>query len=197
MRIRESEECGKSELDLFSIPPTNTQMEESRFDLVKPFSNFKNGTITFEIEGDNQCYIDLSTSELMITCQIMNGETPITDLTGPQVLGVKTGRPDEITRWDMKTAAIPMVIDGEGKVTKGYTGPVYFTQVEVDKQQKLVDTFDKANPDSYLGPVNNFLHSLFSQVQVRIGNTEVENTNSNYPYRAYLESLLCYSKEQK
>jgi hypothetical protein len=55
MRIRESEECGKSELDLFSIPPTNTQMEESRFDLVKPFSNFKNGTITFEIEGDNQC----------------------------------------------------------------------------------------------------------------------------------------------
>ena len=197
MRIRESEECGKSELDLFSIPPTNTQMEESRFDLVKPFSNFKNGTITFEIEGDNQCYIDLSTSELMITCQIMNGETPITDLTGPQVLGVKTGRPDEITRWDMKTAAIPMVIDGEGKVTKGYTGPVYFTQVEVDKQQKLVDTFDKANPDSYLGPVNNFLHSLFSQVQVRIGNTEVENTNSNYPYRAYLESLLCYSQEQK
>jgi hypothetical protein len=197
MRIRESEECGKSELDLFSIPPTNTQMEESRFDLVKPFSNFKNGTITFKIEGDNQCYIDLSTSELMITCQIMNGETPITDLTGPQVLGVKTGRPDEITRWDMKTAAIPMVIDGEGKVTKGYTGPVYFTQVEVDKQQKLVDTFDKANPDSYLGPVNNFLHSLFSQVQVRIGNTEVENTNSNYPYRAYLESLLCYSKEQK
>jgi hypothetical protein len=125
----------------------------------------------------------------------MNGETPITDLTGPQVLGVKTGRPDEITRWDMNTAAIPMVIDGEGKVTKGYTGPVYFTQAEVDKQQKLVDTFDKANPDSYLGHVNNFLHSLFSQDQVRIGNTEVENTNSYYPYRAYLESLLCYIRD--
>ncbi len=51
--------------------------------------------------------------------------------------------------------------------------------------------------NALLGPVNNFLHSMFSQVQVKIGNTEVENTNSHYGFRAYMENLLCYDKEAK
>jgi hypothetical protein len=48
-----------------------------------------------------------------------------------------------------------------------------------------------------LGFVNNMLHSLFKQVQVKISNTEVENTNSLYSYRAYIENLLCYDSEAK
>ena len=45
--------------------------------------------------------------------------------------------------------------------------------------------------------VNNFMHSLFEQVQVYINNTPVENTNKLYQYKAYLENLLCYGKEAK
>ncbi len=38
---------------------------------------------------------------------------------------------------------------------------------------------------------------MFSQIQVKIGNNEVENNNSNYPYRAIIENLLCYDNEAK
>jgi hypothetical protein len=30
MLIRESEQCGKSELDIFTVPPTQTWMEEGK-----------------------------------------------------------------------------------------------------------------------------------------------------------------------
>jgi hypothetical protein len=50
---------------------------------------------------------------------------------------------------------------------------------------------------SKIGLVNNLLHSIFSQVQVYVNNVEVENTNSHYPYRTYLENLLSYGKEAK
>jgi hypothetical protein len=75
MRIKDSEECGKSELDLFTIPPTQTAMEEGRWDFIKPFSNYSTGTVTFQIEGDNQCYIDLSQTELLVTCKIYKKDT--------------------------------------------------------------------------------------------------------------------------
>jgi hypothetical protein len=196
MRIRESEECGKSELDLFTIPPTNTQMEESRYDLVKPFSNFKNGTVIFEIEGDNQCYIDLASSELMISCKIMDGDTWVRDLSNPQ-LRASGQRPKAMKIGQVITPSQSQTVSSTGAVDRAYVAAVVATQVQVEERQKEIDEWDKANPDTYLGPVNNFLHSMFQQVQVRIGNTEVENTNANYPYRAYLESLLCYNREQK
>ena len=141
MIIRNSEECGKSELDLFTVPPTQTVMEEGRWDMVKPYSNFEHGTITFDIEGDNQCYIDLSQTELLVTCQILYQGTAITKLE-----------------------------DKPGGITTDL---------------------------GFLGPVNNFMHSLFSQIQVKVGSTEVENTNSAYAYRAYIENLLCYDREAK
>jgi hypothetical protein len=36
-----------------------------------------------------------------------------------------------------------------------------------------------------IGPVNNFFHSIFQQVQVKFGGTPVENSNSTYAYKAY------------
>jgi hypothetical protein len=77
MRIKDSEECGKSELDLFTIPSTQTAMEEGRWDFIKTFSNYSTGTVTFQIEGDNQCYIDLSQTELLLTCKIYKKDTAV------------------------------------------------------------------------------------------------------------------------
>jgi hypothetical protein len=43
-----------------------------------------------------------------------------------------------------------------------------------------------------VGPVNNFLHSLFSQVDVSLNGTLITNSSNTYPYRAYIENLLSY-----
>jgi hypothetical protein len=198
MKIRESDECGKSELDLFSIPPTQTQMEEARYDLVKPFSNFTNGTITFEIEGDNQCYIDLSATELMITCKVMNNGDHITNLADSQIKRkLDDPRPVRVTTNTIKTGTDYGTWNAtDVKYTAPVKAPVVYTPEEVTENDKKIKEWD-TKYNAYLGPVNNFLHSLFSQVQVRIGNTEVENTNANYPFRAYFENLLCYGKDQK
>ena len=46
-------------------------------------------------------------------------------------------------------------------------------------------------------PVNLILHSLFSQVQLGLRDQQVTHSNNLYPYRAYFETLLSYSKGVK
>ena len=49
--------------------------------------------------------------------------------------------------------------------------------------------------DEAVGPVNNFLHSLFSQVEIGLQGVTVGDVNNLYPYRAYLENLLSTSEQ--
>ena len=51
--------------------------------------------------------------------------------------------------------------------------------------------------DTNVGPVNLFLHSLFSQVDLVLGDTLVTASTNTYPYRAYLETLLSYGADAK
>ena len=51
--------------------------------------------------------------------------------------------------------------------------------------------------DTPVGPVNNWLHSLFSQVDVYLNDTLVTPSSNTYPYRAYVETLLSYGDEAK
>lgn len=46
--------------------------------------------------------------------------------------------------------------------------------------------------DAKVGPVNLWLHSLFSQVDMSLNEKLVSPSTNTYPYRAYLESLLSY-----
>jgi hypothetical protein len=46
-------------------------------------------------------------------------------------------------------------------------------------------------------PVQYFLHSIFSQCDIRIGDKEVTLAPQTYHYRAYLEALLGFSKQAK
>jgi hypothetical protein len=48
-----------------------------------------------------------------------------------------------------------------------------------------------------VGVVNNFLHSLFKQVDVFLKEKQVTQATSTYAYRAYLETLLNYSPSAK
>ena len=51
--------------------------------------------------------------------------------------------------------------------------------------------------DVRVAPVNNFLHSMFIQVDVFFNQKLVTPTNSAYPYRAYTETLLNYRPDAK
>jgi hypothetical protein len=75
MIIKNSEECGKSELDLFSIPPTQIAVEEGFYDEILPHPNFRQGTIQFEIKADNEHYIDLSETELWMMLTLCKKDT--------------------------------------------------------------------------------------------------------------------------
>ena len=51
--------------------------------------------------------------------------------------------------------------------------------------------------DTPVGPVNNWLHSLFNQVDVYLNDTLVTPSSNTYPFRAYVETLLSYGAEAK
>ena len=56
-----------------------------------------------------------------------------------------------------------------------------------------------ANIDNtdHVGPVNLSLHSLFSEIDIKLNDTLISTTNNTYAYRAYLESLLSFGRDAK
>ena len=133
--MNDNTECTKSELDLFSIPPTQTSIEEGKWDIVYPDSGYvKNKTISFNIAGTDSHYLDLSETQLFMEVKI---------------------------------------IDPKQDNDKGYSSK------------------------EVVAPVNNILHSMFSQIKVKFNNKDVENSNGNYHYKSYFENLLSYGTEAK
>ena len=51
--------------------------------------------------------------------------------------------------------------------------------------------------DADVAPINNFLHSLFKQVDVYLNGKQVTPAMGTYPYRAYLETFLNYDVSAK
>ncbi len=126
-----SQECAKSELDLFSVPPTQVSLEKGHWIDHQPVSSIADGgTITFMCPG-TEAYVDLSKTILVV----------------------------------------------RAKVTKA----------------------DGANLGAHkkVGVVNNFLHSLFKQVDVFLKEKQVTPAMGTYNYRAYLETLLNYGPAAK
>ena len=130
-----SKRCDKSEIDLFSVPPTQQSLERGRWIDYAPLSSVQNAdsAITFLIAGTDE-YIDLSKTILTVTGNIMKK-------------------------------------DGMTKLTGG----------------------GQAN----VAPVNNFLHSLFRQVDVYLNGKQVTPAMGTYPYRSYIETLLNYDVSAK
>ncbi len=118
-------ECAKSELDLFSVAPTQTSIESGSWVEYNPISSITDGApIEFVVGGSGQDYIDLANTQIYVRAQILRGNNAVID-----------------------------------------------------------DTL-------HVGPVNLLLHSLFSEVDMKLNDTLVSSTNNTYAYRAYLESLL-------
>lgn len=56
---------------------------------------------------------------------------------------------------------------------------------------KPMDETDKC------APINNWVHSLFSQIDISLNGTLVTASENTYPYKAYLEKLLTYDSGAK
>ncbi len=124
-----SAECASSQLDIFSLPPTQTSILQGQWTAHHPVSTITDtGPLEFVVSGTDE-YINLSDSYLQISAKITNA-------------------------------------DGS----------------DIDEGTEV-------------GPVNFFLHSLFSQVDVSLNGRLVSQSSSTYPYRAVLEALLNYGSD--
>ena len=69
-------------------------------------------------------------------------------------------------------------------------------QLYVEASLKKSDGTDLADT-KFPGPVNNFLHSMFEEVEVTLGDTIITPATHAYPYRAYLENLISLNSDCK
>jgi len=123
-------ECVTTNLDLFSVPPTQTSVEHGVYVDYHPLTNVTDGSpIEFDLPASVTDYLDLANVKVKVTQR-----------------------------------------DGTN-----------------------------LQPDAQVAPVNLFLHSLFSQVDIRpmLNGTSVTAANDTYPYRAYMETLLSYGEDAK
>ena len=131
-------ECNKSELDLFTVPPTQTALEDSQWIEHRPITALTdNGPIEFLVPGSGDEYVSLSQSYFQVTAQILKP-------------------------------------DGENLIQTAAT-----------------------DPDIGVGPINLWLHSIFSQIDVSLNERLITPSTNTYPYRAYLETLLSYGPAAK
>ena len=88
-------------------------------------------------------------------------------------------------------------------------GPITFLSAGTEDLRRSIENdprvkakVTKANgtdlvADEAVGVVNNFLHSLFKQVDVFLKEKQVTQSLGTYAYRAYLETLLNYGPSAK
>lgn len=64
-------------------------------------------------------------------------------------------------------------------------------EIEVYVKAKITqENGDNLPPNAPVAPANNFIHSLFSQIDVSLNKTKVSCSTTNYAYKAYQEKLL-------
>ncbi|KAF6022581.1 hypothetical protein EB796_019114 [Bugula neritina] len=128
-----SDDSVLSQLDLFSTPFTQTSVLSGEWVEVGPIRDSANGPLEFEIEGNEDQYLDLQNSLIQVKAKV--------------------------------------------KLANG-------------------DNLDDDIANVTVFPGENFLHSLFSTMSISLNGHEVEY-ESNYGYRAYLETLVNYGNQAK
>ena len=125
-------ESTTSQLDLFSVPPSQISLEDGSFTEYHPISVLTStGPIEFTVSAENSNYIDLANSFLYVRASVTTSN------------GADLAKTVEIA------------------------------------------------------PKYNFLHTLWSQVDVYLNGSLVTQSNNNYPYRAYIENLISFRQEAK
>ena len=128
----QSSQCLRSELDLFSLPPTQTAVDGSQWVEHSPVSTITSSSpIEFIVSGSGEDYMDLNKTLLEVKACIKTTNNSPMD------------------------AAVAVA------------------------------------------PINNTLHSLFSQIDVSLNDVNVSSATTTYPYRAYIETHLNYGTDAK
>ena len=128
----QSSQCLRSELDLFSLPPTQTAVDGSQWVEHSPVSTITSSSpIEFIVSGSGEDYMDLNNTLLEVkACIKTTNDSPV-------------------------DAAVAVA------------------------------------------PINNTMHSLFSQIDVSLNDVNVSSATTTYPYRAYIETHLNYGTDAK
>ena len=127
-----STECLRDQLDLFTLPPSQTAIESGQWTEHGPLSTVESSpTVEFYVAGNSEEYIDLSHTLLYMEAKI-------------------------------QTAGNAAIGDAHN-----------------------------------VGPVNNFMHSMFSQVDVFLNEFLVSSSTNTYAYRALIENLFNYGSDAK
>jgi len=87
---------------------------------------------------------------------------------------------------------IEFEIGGSGEYYVDFGNSMLYVQAKIT-QPNGTDLGAAANT----APVNMFLHSLFSQVDIQLNRTLITSSTNTYPYRAILETLLSYGEDAK
>ena len=61
----------------------------------------------------------------------------------------------------------------------------------------LQQTGEDLETDAKVFPIDNFFHSIFSDIDLYIINKLITNNSDTYHYRAYLENIFCYGSDVK
>lgn len=122
----DSDDSVLSQLDLFATPFTQTSVISGDWEEIGPIRDSTQGPVEFEVEGNEDQYLDLQNSILLVKAKVTKADGSALDADIANV----------------------SVVPGE-----------------------------------------NFLHSLFSTVSISLNGHEVEH-ETNYPYRAYMETLV-------
>lgn len=122
----------KTELDIFTTPPTQNSIESGSTSCFRPMSALSGSApIEFVVSGSGDEYIDLAHTTLHIVAKI------------------------------------------------------------------VIDERLEANAQPDVAPINNWLHSMFSQVDIYLNQKCITPPSNNYNYRAYIENLLNYTESAK
>ncbi|GFX65950.1 uncharacterized protein F54H12.2 [Trichonephila clavipes] len=73
--LKDSPECAKSELNLFTLPPTQTVIEKGQWIQFHPIANVTDGgPVEFLISGGGEDYLDLSQTQLYVKAKILKND---------------------------------------------------------------------------------------------------------------------------
>uniref|UniRef100_A0A1Y1KU41 Uncharacterized protein n=1 Tax=Photinus pyralis TaxID=7054 RepID=A0A1Y1KU41_PHOPY len=89
-------------------------------------------------------------------------------------------------------APIEFVIPGSGNDYLDLSHTMLYITARIVKQDDSI-----LGVGDVVGPANNWLHTLYSQVEICLNQKLVSPPNNTYAYRAYIETLLNYGLEAK
>jgi hypothetical protein len=73
---------------------------------------------------------------------------------------------------------------------------LYYVKVKIRKNN-ADGTFKDLEENEKVGPINNWLHSLYSQIDLSLNGEQVTSSTGDYHYKAYLQTLLTYGEDAK